>query len=58
MNKSDQVIPPRDIITMDWLAENVVGSIPSISDLTEEAQAVTRMQGLGKTKESESGSRE
>ena len=49
MNKSDQVIPPREIITMDWLVENVVGRIPSISELTEEAQALTKMQGLGKT---------
>lgn len=51
MNKSDQVIPPREIITMDWLVENVVGRIPSISELTEEAQAVTKMQGLDKTQE-------
>jgi len=49
MNKPDEVIPPKDIITMDWLVENVVGSIPSITDLTEKAQAVTKMQGLGKT---------
>ena len=53
MNKADQVIPPRDIITMDWLGENVVGSIPNIADLTEEAQAVTKMQGLGRTGASE-----
>ena len=53
MNKADQVIPPRDIITMDWLVENVVGSIPNIADLTEEAQAVTKMQGLGRTGASE-----
>ncbi|MCH5344564.1 MAG: BMP family ABC transporter substrate-binding protein [Acetatifactor sp.] len=53
INQSDQIIPPKEIITMDWLAENVVGSIPPISDLTEEAQAVTRMQGLGKTQVSE-----
>lgn len=46
MNQSDQIISPSEIITMDWLVENVVGSIPSISDLTEEAQAVTKMQGL------------
>lgn len=55
MNKADQVIPPRDIITMDWLVENVVGKIPSISELTEEAQAVTKMQGLGKTQASDPG---
>ena len=53
MNKPDQVIPPKDIITMDWLVENVVGSIPSITELTEKAQAVTKMQGLSKTQVSE-----
>ena len=46
MNKAEQTISPKEIITMDWLAENVVGSIPSILDLTEEARAVTKMQGL------------
>lgn len=49
MNGPNQVIPPQDIITMDWLADNVVGSIPPISNLTEAAQAVAKMQGLGKT---------
>ena len=49
VNKSDEIILPKDIITMDWLLDNVVGSIPAITDLTEEAQAVARMQGVGKT---------
>ena len=49
VNESDQIIPPQKIITMDWLADNVVGSIPSISDLNEEAQSVAKMQGLSKT---------
>ena len=49
MNESDQIIPPKEIITMDWLADNVVGSIPSLAELTEEAQAVAKMQGLNKT---------
>ena len=49
MNKSDQIILPKDIITMDWLVDNVVGSIPSISDLAEEAQKVAKIQGLSKT---------
>ena len=53
MNKADQIILPKDIITMDWLAENVVGSIPSISDLTKEAQAVTKIQGLSSLDASE-----
>ena len=53
MNKAEQIISPKEIITMDWLAENVVGSIPSISDLTEEARAVTKIQGLSGLEESE-----
>ena len=53
MNKSDQVIPPREIITMDWLTDNVVGNIPLFSDLTEEAQAVAKLQGLYKTQVTE-----
>ncbi len=45
-NEGDQAIPPQEIITMDWLIDNVVGSIPSFSDLTEEAQAVVKLQGV------------
>ena len=48
MNQSGQTISPREIITMDWLMDNVVGSIPAILDLTEEAQAVAKLQGLSK----------
>lgn len=52
MNGADQVIPPKDIITMDWLLDNVEGRIPAITELTEEAQIVAKMQGLGKTQTS------
>ena len=36
----------EEIISMDWLAENVVGEIPEFKDLTEEAQALVRLQGV------------
>lgn len=49
MHNSDQSIPPKEIITMDWLVDNVVGAMPSISELSEEAQAVAKMQGFGKS---------
>ncbi len=49
MNAAGQVVSPQDIITMDWLLDNVVGEIPSILDLTEEAQAVAGIQGLSRT---------
>ena len=51
MNGGDQIIPPQEIITMDWLMDNVVGNIPLLSDLTEESQAVAKLQGLGKIQE-------
>lgn len=35
-----------DIIRMDWLAENVVGRIPGLEELTEEAQALVQLQGI------------
>lgn len=39
-------LEPDDIITMDWLAENVVGKIPDISELTDEARALVEFQGI------------
>ncbi|MCH5255366.1 MAG: BMP family ABC transporter substrate-binding protein [Lachnospiraceae bacterium] len=39
-------LEPEEIITMDWLAENVVGNIPDIEELTEEAQELVQLQGL------------
>lgn len=35
-----------EIITMDWLAENVIGKIPELEELTEEAQALVQLQGI------------
>ena len=31
---------PEDIITMDWLLDNVVGDIPAIDELDESARAI------------------
>lgn len=39
-------LQPEDIITMDWLAENVVGRIPAFEELNEEAQVVSNFQGV------------
>lgn len=39
-------LTPEEIITMDWLAENVVGSIPEFEELTEEAQMLVQLQGI------------
>ncbi len=37
---------PQEILTMDWLAENVVGSIPAFEDLIDVAKPLVRLQGL------------
>ena len=41
-----KALSPEDIITMDWLAENVIGSIPQKDALVEKAKAVVSLQGL------------
>lgn len=38
-------LPPERIITMNWLAENVVGRLPDYDELTEEAQSLVKLQG-------------
>lgn len=36
----------EEIITMDWLAENVTGKIPELDELTDEARALVEFQGI------------
>ncbi len=39
---------PEEIMTMDWLAENVIGSIPKKEELKDKAGAVIKQQGVMK----------
>lgn len=39
-------IKPEEIVRMDWLAENVVGSVPAFEELTKEAQELVQLQGV------------
>ncbi len=41
-----QSLEPDDIITMDWLAENVIGKIPELDELTDDAKALVEFQGI------------
>lgn len=41
---------PEEIMTMDWLAENVIGTIPQKEDLKEQAAPVINQQGVMKEK--------
>ena len=42
---------PEDIMKMDWLAENVIGEIPTIDLLTEHAKPVVESKGVEDKKE-------
>ncbi len=35
---------------MDWLADNIIGTIPTMNDLVEEARPVVEVQGVAKAK--------
>lgn len=52
-NSDDQVISPKGIATMAWLNQNIVGSIPDISELTPAARALMMIQEETKEKPNE-----
>ncbi|MBE5941856.1 MAG: BMP family ABC transporter substrate-binding protein [Lachnospiraceae bacterium] len=49
-------IKPEEIMTMNWLVDNVIGSIPSIDELTDNAKPVVLLRGLDSTTADEGGS--
>ena len=46
----DRSLTPEEIVTMDWLAENIIGTIPKKEELQDQAKAVILQQGVEKTK--------
>lgn len=48
-NMSDS-ITVEEIVTMDWLADNIIGSIPTMDDLAEDAKPVVQVQGITKVR--------
>lgn len=49
----DSELPLSEIITMDWLCDNIDGRIPAIHELKQEAQAVVRLGGTNKEEPSD-----
>lgn len=47
-SENEGFLTPEEIIQMDWLAENVIGSIPELDELTEEARKTVLLQGIDK----------
>ena len=54
--EANDAFKPEDIVKMDWLADNVIGSIPTIDDLKEEAKPIVKLRGLYKTTVDKGGS--
>lgn len=44
----DRKLSPEEIMNMDWLAENIIGTIPKKEDLNEQAAPVINQQGVRK----------
>ena len=42
----NRTLTPEEIIRMDWLADNVVGEIPTEDQLVEEAVSMVKIQGI------------
>lgn len=49
--EDDAPLSSMDVVTMDWLNENIIGEIPKMDALTDEAKPTVRFSGVGKTKE-------
>ncbi len=48
--REGECLTPEEIVTMDWLVENVTGRIPESAELTPEARSLVQLQGI-KTEE-------
>jgi basic membrane lipoprotein Med (substrate-binding protein (PBP1-ABC) superfamily) len=45
----------EDIITMDWLADHIVGSIPIMDELLDDAKPIVQLQGVERAKGTDGG---
>lgn len=48
--ENDRELTSLDIIQMEWLCENIVGEIPAIDNLKEEAKTTVKVSGVGRSK--------
>ena len=44
-------LTPAEIISMDWLADNIIGSFPEPEELTEPARRLVSFQGIEQYRE-------
>ena len=53
--ENNNSLSPEQIVNMDWLAENVVGSLPSYDQLSEIGKATVDMVGVDPSKDKSGG---
>ena len=46
MVSAGEILDVEELVTMDWLYENVIGSIPERSELEEGVGELLKLQGL------------
>lgn len=49
-DSAGKTMQPEEIILMDWLAENIIGSIPKTDVLIEKAKQIVQYQGIDNSK--------
>lgn len=45
-NEAGGALMPEDIMKMNWLVDNIVGEIPEIDELKDEAKAIVELKGI------------
>ena len=48
--EADRRLTPAEILAMDYLADNIVGSFPTLGELTESARPLVRLQGISEAR--------
>ncbi len=46
MCNDKEIMPPEDVIVMDWLADNIIGRIPALDELVDDARKVAVHYGI------------
>lgn len=51
----NEFLAPDEILKMDWLVDNVIGSIPAIEELKDSAKGVVELRGIDSTSSNKGG---
>lgn len=51
VHNNPDAITPKEIVTMDWLCDNIIDSIPTMDEISDEAKSIVELQGVSKAKQ-------